>query len=133
MENIELDTQRDADSLNTKREELITSVRENLEETRKRIIREKELDKALDLMVREQAEQVWTEREKLWAKEREASEKLLKQVLAYQQTQVDEKREQFKQRQQQLLVDREELLSQIEHIAAETAEKQLQEKAEKAL
>jgi len=84
-------------------------------------------------MVREQAEKVWEEREATWASEREASNKLLADVLAYREQQIAAKREQNLAKQQQLIADREDLLAHIEHIASETARDQLKRTAEQQL
>merc|ERR1712127_998527 len=101
------------------------SVRENLLQVRERIQREKELEFKLDLMVREKGEEVWAEREKAWAKERQASEELLQDVLSFREEQIQMKQDQNLETHRQLIADQENLLAEIEHMKYDTARGQL--------
>lgn len=93
----------------------------NLQEVRARIKREQELEDNLDLMIRDTAEKVWAEREKIWETERQASQKLLNEVLSYQKQQMEEKLETNRQLQAETLKEKEQLLNEIELIKVETA------------
>lgn len=71
---------------------------------------EKEREAELDLMYREEARQVWNKQEGVWKKEREAREQLVRDVLDERASQLAEKLEENKRKQQDLLKERSDLI-----------------------
>lgn len=121
LENLVAETAREANKGNETRRKLKEDILNNLQEIRARIKREQELEDNLDLMIRDTAEKVWAEREKIWETERQASQKLLNEVLSYQKQQMEEKLETNRQLQAETLKEKEQLLNEIELIKVETA------------
>ena len=95
-------------------------VREDLEWMRQVVEEQMKLEKQreaeLDLIYREEARRVWDQREAEWRKERVAREKLMTEVMNDRSEQMEALAEQNREKQRQLLQEREELLLNMEEI-----------------
>lgn len=75
---------------------------------------EREREAELDYLHREEAQHVWEKREAQWEKERNARERLMKEVLAGRQQQLEMKMRQNREAQEESLRRREELIQDLE-------------------
>ncbi|XP_004690999.1 PREDICTED: trichoplein keratin filament-binding protein [Condylura cristata] len=75
---------------------------------------EREREAELQLLLREEAKEMWEKREAEWARERSARDKLMSEVLIGRQQQIQEKIEQNRQAQEESLRHREELIRNLE-------------------
>jgi len=95
-------------------------VREDLEWMRQVVEEQMKLEKQreaeLDLIYREEARRVWDQREAEWRKERVAREKLMTEVMNDRSEQMEALVELNREKQRQLLQEREELLLNMEEI-----------------
>lgn len=131
LEKLIAETARADTSRTARKEEMRLEILENLKTVRENLKSEKSLQEDLDLMIREKGEEIWREREATWAKQREASEKLLKSVLDEQARQMLEKIKANKIKQAETLLEKENLLNEIELIKVETARSLLKKSEEK--
>jgi len=93
---------------------------QQLELSKERLLKEKILEDRLDLMIRDQAEEVWKQRENQWAEERRASQKLLDECLKSQREQIVEKHQKNLEQKAVLVAEQEKLLEEIEKFKNET-------------
>ncbi|XP_078491651.1 trichoplein keratin filament-binding protein-like [Ciona intestinalis] len=77
---------------------------------------EKEREAELDLIYREEGRRVWEQREKEWERERMAREKLMAEVLGERAGQIQERAEQNRMQQQEVLQEREELIEMMDEV-----------------
>nr|XP_039261787.1 trichoplein keratin filament-binding protein-like [Styela clava] len=90
---------------------------------------EKEREAELDLLYREEARQVWEKREEEWRREREARERLMRDVLDERSDQLAYNMEENRRKQKRLLEEREELIAHLEDVQKTSRqEKREQEK-----
>uniref|UniRef100_A0A8C8JEI5 Trichoplein keratin filament-binding protein n=1 Tax=Oncorhynchus tshawytscha TaxID=74940 RepID=A0A8C8JEI5_ONCTS len=75
---------------------------------------EREREAEFDVLYREEAQRVWEKREAEWEKERRARERLMQEVLAGRQQQLDVKMQENRQAQEESLRRREELIEELE-------------------
>uniref|UniRef100_A0A673Z8V7 Trichoplein keratin filament-binding protein n=1 Tax=Salmo trutta TaxID=8032 RepID=A0A673Z8V7_SALTR len=75
---------------------------------------EREREAEFDVLYREEAQRVWEKREAEWEKERRARERLMQEVLAGRQLQLDVKMQENRQAQEESLRRREELIEELE-------------------
>ncbi|XP_058493098.1 trichoplein keratin filament-binding protein isoform X2 [Solea solea] len=75
---------------------------------------EREREAEFDILHREEAQQVWEKREALWEKERKARERLMHEVLAGRQQQLEQKMQKNHEAQAESLRRREELIQELE-------------------
>ncbi|XP_059732009.1 trichoplein keratin filament-binding protein isoform X2 [Bos taurus] len=100
----------------------------------KRVIEEQlELERAreaeLQMLLREEAKEVWEKREAEWARERSARDRLMSEVLTGRQQQIQEKIEQNRRAQEESLRHREQLIQDLEE-ARELARREKEESEE---
>ncbi|XP_075390498.1 trichoplein keratin filament-binding protein [Tenrec ecaudatus] len=75
---------------------------------------EKEREAELQVLLRDEAKEVWEKREAEWARERSARDRLMSEVLAGRQQQIQEKMDQNRRAQEESLKQREQLICQLE-------------------
>ena len=121
------DPETERSKKNTARE----NMRQQLELNKTRLLKEKILEDRLDLMIRDQAEEVWKQREQQWADERLASQKLLDECLKSQREQIVEKHEKNLEKKAVLVAEQEKLLADIEKFKNETERQREQRQGEK--
>ncbi|XP_069070827.1 trichoplein keratin filament-binding protein isoform X2 [Pleurodeles waltl] len=94
---------------------------------------EREREAEMDTLFREEAKQVWAKREEEWERERRARDRLMKEVFAGRQLQIQEKIELNQKAQKESLRLREQLISDLEDAKQLTArEKEEQEELKSA-
>ncbi|KAM8818836.1 trichoplein keratin filament-binding protein isoform 1-T2 [Rhynchonycteris naso] len=87
---------------------------------------EKEREAELQMLLREEAKEVWEKREAEWARERSARDRLMTEVLTGRQQQIQEKIEQNRRAQEESLRHREQLIQNLEE-ARESARREKEE------
>ncbi|XP_049623752.1 trichoplein keratin filament-binding protein [Suncus etruscus] len=75
---------------------------------------EREREEELQMLLRREAKEMWEKREAQWAREQSARDRLMREVLAGRQQQIQEKMEQNRQAQEEALRVREELIRDLE-------------------
>ncbi|KAG8521243.1 Trichoplein keratin filament-binding protein [Galemys pyrenaicus] len=90
---------------------------------------EREREAELQMLLREEAKEMWEKREAEWARERSARDKLMSEVLTGRQQQIQEKIEQNRQAQEESLRHREELIRNLEE-ARDSARREKEESEE---
>ncbi|XP_037366872.1 trichoplein keratin filament-binding protein [Talpa occidentalis] len=90
---------------------------------------EREREAELQMLLREEAKEMWEKREAEWARERSARDKLMSEVLIGRQQQIQEKIEQNRQAQEESLRHREELIRNLEE-ARDSARREKEESEE---
>ncbi|XP_059884200.1 trichoplein keratin filament-binding protein isoform X2 [Delphinus delphis] len=100
----------------------------------KRVIEEQlQLERAreaeLQMLLREEAKEMWEKREAEWARERSARDRLMSEVLTGRQKQIQEKIEQNRREQEESLRHREQLIRDLEE-ARESAHREKKESEE---
>ncbi|XP_064613180.1 trichoplein keratin filament-binding protein-like [Liolophura sinensis] len=93
---------------------------------------EKAREAELDMLYQDEAARMWQKREAEWEKERRAREKLMKEVLAERQIQIEDKMEDLRLQQEDSLQRREELLQEMEVANQMTRREQEQTEALKS-
>eukprot|EP00040_Diaphanoeca_grandis_P021427 m.114150 g.114150 ORF g.114150 m.114150 type:complete len:499 (-) comp28333_c0_seq2:123-1619(-) len=92
--------------------------RDDVRWMKKEVLRQLEEERGREIffedMYRDEARRVQAQQEAVWDRERHAREKLMRQVLAERQLQLEEKRDRVRQKQAQSVTAREELLSLLE-------------------
>ncbi|XP_040859716.1 trichoplein keratin filament-binding protein [Ochotona curzoniae] len=83
----------------------------------------------LQMLLREEAKEMWEKREAQWARERSARDRLMSEVLAGRQQQIQEKIEQNRQAQEESLKHREQLIRSLEE-ARESARREHEQSKE---
>ncbi|KAF3820750.1 hypothetical protein GH733_005295 [Mirounga leonina] len=90
---------------------------------------EREREAELQLLLREEAKEMWEKREAEWARERSARDRLMREVLTGRQQQIQEKLEQNRRAQEESLRHREQLIQNLEE-ARESARREKEESEE---
>ncbi|XP_032703283.1 trichoplein keratin filament-binding protein isoform X2 [Lontra canadensis] len=90
---------------------------------------EREREAELQLLLREEAKEMWEKREAEWARERSARDRLMSEVLTGRQQQIREKLEQNRRAQEESLRHREQLTKNLEE-ARESARREKEESEE---
>lgn len=90
---------------------------------------EREREAELQLLLREEAKEMWEKREAEWARERNARDRLMSEVLTGRQQQIQEKIEQNRRAQEESLRHREQLIRNLEE-ARESARREKEESEE---
>lgn len=90
---------------------------------------ERERESELQMLLREEAKEMWEKREAQWAREQSARDRLMSEVLAGRQQQIQEKIEQNRQAQEESLRLREQLIQSLEE-AREAARREREESEE---
>ncbi|XP_055970475.1 trichoplein keratin filament-binding protein [Sorex fumeus] len=90
---------------------------------------EREREAELQVLLREEAKEMWEKREAQWAREQSARDRLMSEVLAGRQQQIQEKIEQNRQAQEESLRLREQLIGHLEE-AREAARQERQRSEE---
>ena len=90
---------------------------------------EKAREAELDMLYQDEAARIWQEREAEWAKERQARERLMKEVLQERQDQIQAHMDNIKQQQQESLEHREQLLEELD-LVNQLTRRELEEKEE---
>ncbi|XP_040276197.1 trichoplein keratin filament-binding protein [Bufo bufo] len=88
---------------------------------------ERQREAELDTLFREEARQVWEKREAEWDRERNARNRLMKEVLTGRQLQIQEKIEQNKRAQRESLKSREQLIRELEEFKQLTSREKKEE------
>ncbi|EDO35876.1 predicted protein [Nematostella vectensis] len=88
---------------------------------------EREREAELDMLYRDEAARMWSKREAEWERERLARERLMAEVLAERKRQLDDKMSRLRQRQEESIESREELLRELEVVQRMTARERLEE------
>ncbi|XP_069817454.1 trichoplein keratin filament-binding protein [Dendropsophus ebraccatus] len=88
---------------------------------------ERQREAELDTLFREEARQVWEKREAEWERERNARNRLMREVLSERQLQIYEKIEQNKRAQRESLKSREHLIQELEEFKQLTAREKKEE------
>ncbi|EDQ92217.1 uncharacterized protein MONBRDRAFT_23153 [Monosiga brevicollis MX1] len=83
-------------------------------ETRRQLLRERQRELEFEDLYRDEAARVWAKQEAVWEKEQLARERLMQQVLAERQEQIEHKLAKVRSAQQDLITDRETLLRAID-------------------
>ncbi|EPQ06195.1 Trichoplein keratin filament-binding protein [Myotis brandtii] len=91
--------------------------------------REREQEAELQMLLREEAKEMWEKREAEWARERSARDRLMAEVLTGRQQQIQEKIEQNRRAQEESLRHREQLIQNLEE-ARESARREKEESEE---
>lgn len=89
---------------------------------------EKEREAELQIIFREEARKVWEKREEQWKKERMARDRLMNEVLAGRQLQIQAKMELNRQAQEESIKHREQLLKELEEAKELTRQEREKEK-----
>ncbi|KYO39770.1 trichoplein keratin filament-binding protein [Alligator mississippiensis] len=89
---------------------------------------EREREAHLQTIFREEAKQVWERREEEWEKERKARDRLMNEVLAGRQHQIQEKMELNRRAQEESVKQREELIRELEEAKELTRREREEEK-----
>ncbi|KAK2150371.1 hypothetical protein LSH36_408g00020 [Paralvinella palmiformis] len=92
---------------------------------------EKAREAELDMLYQDEAAKIWQKRENEWEKERQARERLMKEVLEARQQQIFEKMDAVKEQQRESIEKREELLREMEIINHLTRREQERKEMEK--
>ncbi|KAM8962005.1 trichoplein keratin filament-binding protein [Pelodytes ibericus] len=92
---------------------------------------ERQREAELDTLFREEAKQVWAKREAEWERERNARNRLMKEVLTVRQLQIQERIEQNKLAQKESLKNREQLIRELEVAKQLTSREKIEEEAQK--
>ncbi|XP_015733573.1 trichoplein keratin filament-binding protein [Coturnix japonica] len=92
---------------------------------------EKEREAELQVIYREEARKMWEKREEQWAKEKMARDRLMNEVLAGRQRQIQEKMELNRQAQEESIKYREQLIKELEEAKELTRREKEQEKERK--
>ncbi|OCU01687.1 hypothetical protein XELAEV_18007481mg [Xenopus laevis] len=92
---------------------------------------ERQREAELDTLFREEAKQVWAKRETEWERERNARNRLMKEVLAGRQMQIQERIERNQLAQAESVMNRERLLRQLEEARQFTSREKKQEEEQK--
>ncbi|XP_053325190.1 trichoplein keratin filament-binding protein [Spea bombifrons] len=92
---------------------------------------ERQREAELDTLFREEAKQVWAKREAEWERERNARNRLMKEVLSGRQLQIQERIEQNKLAQKESLKARQELINELELVKQLTSREKEAEEAQK--
>ncbi|XP_058137521.1 trichoplein keratin filament-binding protein [Dasypus novemcinctus] len=90
---------------------------------------EREREAELQMLLREEAKEMWEKREAEWARERSARDRLMNEVLTGRQEQIREKIEQNRRAQEESLKHREQLIQNLED-ARESARREKEESEE---
>lgn len=90
---------------------------------------EREQEAELQVLLREEAKEMWEKREAEWARERSARDRLMAEVLTGRQQQIQEKIEQNRRAQEESLRHREQLIQNLEE-ARESARREKEESEE---
>eukprot|EP00045_Choanoeca_perplexa_P003189 m.29026 g.29026 ORF g.29026 m.29026 type:complete len:498 (+) comp11914_c0_seq1:64-1557(+) len=90
------------------------------QETQRLLQLERQREQEIDELYYDEAQRMWAKQEAVWAREKEAREKLMRQVLAERQAQIEDKLYRVRDQQEGLIEEREALLASIE--ASERAE-----------
>ncbi|XP_077016183.1 trichoplein keratin filament-binding protein isoform X3 [Tamandua tetradactyla] len=90
---------------------------------------EREREAELQMLLREEAKEMWEKREAEWARERSARDRLMREVLTGRQQQIREKIEQNRRAQEESLKHREQLIRNLEE-ARESARREKEENEE---
>ncbi|XP_029778598.1 trichoplein keratin filament-binding protein isoform X2 [Suricata suricatta] len=90
---------------------------------------EREREAELQLLLREEAKEMWEKREAEWARERSARDRLMSEVLTGRQQQIQEKLEQNRRAQEESLRHREQLIHDLEEVR-ESARREKEESKE---
>ncbi|KAM4710279.1 trichoplein keratin filament-binding protein isoform 2-T2 [Discoglossus pictus] len=93
---------------------------------------ERQREAELDTLFREEAKQVWEKREAEWERERNARNRLMKEVLAGRQLQIQEKIEQNQIAQKESLRSREHLIRELEEAKQLTSREKKHEEEQKS-
>uniref|UniRef100_A0A670ZYB0 Trichoplein keratin filament-binding protein n=1 Tax=Pseudonaja textilis TaxID=8673 RepID=A0A670ZYB0_PSETE len=97
-----------------RREEAVAAVAWMKEVIEKQLQLEREREAELETIFREEARQVWEKREEEWGRERKARDRLMAEVLAEREQQIQQKVEQNRQAQQESVRLREQLIQELE-------------------
>uniref|UniRef100_A0A8C5LM84 Trichoplein keratin filament-binding protein n=1 Tax=Leptobrachium leishanense TaxID=445787 RepID=A0A8C5LM84_9ANUR len=92
---------------------------------------ERQREAELDTLFREEAKQVWAKREAEWERERNARNRLMKEVLMGRQFQIQDRMEQNKLAQMESLKSREQLIRELEESKQLTSREKREEEAQK--
>uniref|UniRef100_F7BWG7 Trichoplein keratin filament-binding protein n=1 Tax=Xenopus tropicalis TaxID=8364 RepID=F7BWG7_XENTR len=92
---------------------------------------ERQREAELDTLFREEAKQVWAKREAEWERERNARNRLMKEVLAARQMQIQERIERNQLAQAESIKNREQLLRQLEEARQFTSREKKEEEEQK--
>ncbi|XP_073485738.1 trichoplein keratin filament-binding protein [Aquarana catesbeiana] len=92
---------------------------------------ERQREAEIDTMFREEARQVWEKREAEWERERNARNRLMKEVLHGRQLQIKEQIEQNRQAQRESLQSREELIRELEEVRQLTSRAKKEDEEQK--
>ncbi|XP_075686775.1 trichoplein keratin filament-binding protein [Rhinoderma darwinii] len=92
---------------------------------------ERQREAELDTLFREEAKQVWEKREAEWDRERNARNRLMREVLMGRQLQIQEKIEQNKRAQRESLQSREQLIRELEEVKQLTSREKTEEEEQK--
>ncbi|KAM9195096.1 trichoplein keratin filament-binding protein isoform 1-T2 [Dugong dugon] len=90
---------------------------------------EREREAELQMLLRDEAKEMWEKREAEWARERSARDRLMNEVLTGRQQQIQEKIEQNRRAQEESLKHREQLIRHLEE-ARESARREKEESEE---
>lgn len=90
---------------------------------------EKAREAELQLLLREEAKEMWEKREAEWAREQSARDRLMNEVLMGRQQQIQEKMEQNRRAQEETLKHREKLIQSLEE-ARQAAQRAKEEREE---
>ncbi|KAG8596828.1 hypothetical protein GDO81_002064 [Engystomops pustulosus] len=93
---------------------------------------ERQREAELDTLFREEAKQVWEKREAEWDRERNARNRLMREVLTGRQLQIQEKMEQNKRAQRESLKSREQLIQDLEEFKQLTSREKKEEEVQKS-
>ncbi|XP_072271500.1 trichoplein keratin filament-binding protein [Pyxicephalus adspersus] len=92
---------------------------------------ERQREAEIDTLFREEARQVWEKREAEWERERNARNRLMKEVLQGRQLQIEERIEQNRKAQMESIQSREELIRELEVVKQLTSREKKEEEEQK--
>ncbi|XP_075424866.1 trichoplein keratin filament-binding protein isoform X2 [Ascaphus truei] len=93
---------------------------------------ERQREAELDTLFREEAKQVWAKREAEWERERNARDRLMKEVLTGRQLQIQDRIEQNQRAQKDSLLGREQLIRELEEAKHLTSREKRDEEGQKS-
>ncbi|MEE6511180.1 hypothetical protein FKM82_017667 [Ascaphus truei] len=93
---------------------------------------ERQREAELDTLFREEAKQVWAKREAEWERERNARDRLMKEVLTGRQLQIQDRIEQNQRAQKDSLLGREQLIRELEEAKHLTSREKKDEEGQKS-
>merc|ERR1719215_801533 len=107
LENMKIEEDRRNSIENERIKRVKNDVEFMKEEVRRQMKMNRERDEEMDILYREEARRMWQKREEEWSRERNARKKLMDQVLNERRVQIETRSEKIREKQRELIEERE--------------------------